>query len=312
MKVSALIPTYRRPQDLERCLRAFSVQTRLADQLMVVARTDDNETLSVVRHWTGKLSIDLIEVTVPGVVHALNAGLARCTGDILAITDDDAAPRPDWLSRIEAHYVADSTIGGLGGRDWIYNDGVIELGDSAIVGRILWYGRIIGNHHRGVGPARDVDLLKGVNWSFRTIAIRPIGFDTRLRGMGAQVYNEVPACLCVKRAGWRLIYDPEVTVDHYLGTRHDRDQRQKLDKVATENRAFNLRLVLNEIQPGWLLVMALAWQLAVGTREAPGIAWLWRHKMQGREDILAVYRANLKGWRLGAKELKMRNLKGLA
>ncbi len=279
---------------------------------MVVARTDDDETLKVVRHWRQVLSIELIEVTVPGVVHALNAGLAHCTGDILAITDDDAAPRPDWLNRIEAHYEADPKIGGVGGRDWIYNDGVIALGDSAVVGKIRWYGRIIGNHHRGVGPVRDVDLLKGVNWSFRTTAIAPIGFDTRLRGAGAQVYNEVPACLGVKQAGWRLVYDPQVTVDHYLGTRHDRDQRQKLDKVATENRAFNLRLVLNEIQPGWLRVMALVWQLAVGNQEAPGIAWLWRHKLKGRNDILAVYRASLTGWRLGARELKMRNLRGLA
>ena len=284
----------------------------MADQLLVVARSDDNETLNVVRDCSKRLSIELVEVTVPGVVHALNAALAHCVGDVLAITDDDAAPRPDWLHRIEAHYVADPTIGGLGGRDWIYNDGVIERGDSAVVGRILWYGRIIGNHHRGAGPARDVDLLKGANWSFRTTAIRPIGFDTRLRGSGAQVYNEILASLGVKRAGWRLVYDPEVTVDHYLGKRHDRDQRQKLDKLATENRAFNLRLALDEIQPKWLRVMALAWQLAVGNREAPGIVWLWRHKMHGRKHILAVYQANMTGWRQGAKELKMRNLRGLA
>lgn len=311
MKLSVLVPTFRRPADLARCLQALLGQTRGADQILVVARVDDVETLDVVRDWNDRLSIDLVEVTVPGVVHALNAGLARCAGDILAIIDDDAAPRPHWLKRIEAHYVADPTIGGLGGRDWIYNDGVIELGDSAVVGRILWYGRIIGNHHRGAGPARDVDLLKGANWSFRTTAIRPIGFDTRLRGSGAQVYNEVPASLGVKRAGWRLVYDPEVTVDHYLGTRHDRDQRQKLDKVATENRAFNLRLVLNEIQPNWLRVTALAWQLAVGTREAPGIVWVLRHRMNGRKDILAVYRANMIGWRLGAKELKTRNVGSL-
>ena len=109
-----------------------------------------------------------------------------------------------------------------------------------------------------------------------------------------------------------MVYDPQVAVDHYLSIRHDRDQRQQLDKAATENRAFNLRLVLNEIQPNRLRLMALAWQMAVGTKEAPGIVWLWRHRMKGRKDILAVYRANLTGWRLGSKALKMRNLKGLA
>ena len=92
---------------------------------------------------------------------ALNAGLAHCTGDVLAITDDDAAPRSHWLARIEGHFASDPKIGAVGGRDWIYHDGVVELGDSTVVGRILWFGRVVGNHHRGVGPARDVDLLKG-------------------------------------------------------------------------------------------------------------------------------------------------------
>jgi glycosyltransferase involved in cell wall biosynthesis len=312
VKVSVLVPSYRRPRDLERCLQALSVQTRSPDQLMVVARSDDKETCDVARNWDSRLGVELVEVTVSGVVHALNAGLARCSGDLLAITDDDAAPRPEWLSRIEAHYEADPTIGGLGGRDWIYNDGVIELGDSAVVGRILWYGRIIGNHHRGVGQARDVDLLKGANWSFRTTAIRPVGFDIRLRGSGAQVYNEMLASLGVRHAGWRLVYDPEVTVDHYLGTRHDRDQRQKLDQIATENRAFNLRLALNEVRPNWLRMMALAWQLAVGNREAPGIAWVMRHRMHGRKYILAVYRATMVGWREAANTLKIRNFRDLA
>jgi glycosyltransferase involved in cell wall biosynthesis len=312
VKVSVLVPTYRRPRDLERCLQAISLQTRLADQLMVVARADDDETLGLAKIWQNRLPLEIIEVDVPGQVHALNAGLAHCRGDVVAITDDDAAPRPEWLARIEGHFASDPKIGGVGGRDWIYNDGVIELGDSAVVGRVLWFGRIVGDHHRGAGPARDVDILKGANCSFRLDAIKPIGFDTRLRGVGAQAHNDMLISLAVRRAGWRLIYDPLVTVDHYLGARHDRDYRQKLDRIATENRAFNLRLALNEIKPKWRRILALAWQLAVGTREAPGIAWLWRHRMKGRKDILAIYRANLTGWRLGAKELKMRNHRGLA
>jgi glycosyltransferase involved in cell wall biosynthesis len=312
MRVCVLIPSYRRPLDLERCLKALSVQTRPADQLIVVARVGDEETFDVVRRWNEHMAVELLAVTAPGVVNASNTGLARCVGDILAITDDDAAPRPDWLQRIEAHYVADPTIGAVGGRDWIYNDGVIELGDSAVVGRILWYGRLIGNHHRGVGPVRDVDLLKGVNSSFRTAAIRPVGFDTRLRGSGAQVHWEILLCLAIKRAGWRLVYDPEITVDHYLGRRHDRDQRQQLDIAATENRAFNLRLALNEIEPDWLRMAAFGWQLAVGTREAPGLVWLWRHGIRGRKNILSAYRATMAGWRQGASASKIHNVRDLA
>ncbi len=312
MKVSVLIPSYRRPVDLLRCLTALAVQVRLADQVLVVARTGDDETLALAKTWADRLPLEIVEVGVPGQVHALNAGLERCSGDVVAITDDDAAPRPEWLARIERHFVSDPKIGGVGGRDWIYNDGVIELGDSAVVGCILWFGRIVGDHHRGAGPVRDVDILKGANCSFRVNAIRHIGFDRRLRGAGAQVHNDMMISLAVRRAGWRLIYDPQVTVDHYLGKRHDSDQRGKLNRDATVDRAYNLRLALDEVRPGWRRRSALLWQFAIGTTEAPGLVWVWRHGMRGRKNILSVYRATIAGLRQAANAAKIRNVRDLA
>ena len=61
-----------------------------------------------------------VKVNVPGQVAALNAGLDKTQGEIIAITDDDAAPHVDWLERIEARYLADKAIGGVGGRDFLY------------------------------------------------------------------------------------------------------------------------------------------------------------------------------------------------
>ncbi len=312
MRVSALVPSYRRPSDLDRCLQALANQSRPADQILVVARRGDDDTFDVITRWGMRLPVEAVEVNEPGQVRALNAGLQRCNGDVVAITDDDAAPRPEWLRRIAGHFASDPKIGGVGGRDWIYNDGVIELGDSAVVGCILWFGRVVGKHHRGVGPARDVDILKGANCSFRLDAIRNIGFDTRLRGAGAQVHNDMMICLAVRRAGWRLVYDPQVTVDHYLGKRHDSDQRQKLNQDATVDRAYNLRLALNEVRPAWRRMAAFFWQFAVGTVEAPGLIWVWRHRMRGKENISTAYRATLEGWRQAAGALKISTTRDLA
>jgi glycosyltransferase involved in cell wall biosynthesis len=311
MKLTVLVPSYRRSADLFRCLTALSKQTRPAEQVLVVLRSDDAETSETIRAFQDRLPLEAVEVAISGQVHALNAGLARCHGDIVAITDDDAAPRPEWLARIEGHFAADPEIGGVGGRDWIYNDGVIELGDSKIVGTILWFGRVVGDHHRGVGPARDVDILKGANCSFRMAAIKPIGFDTRLRGSGAQVHNDMLVSLAVKHSGWRLIYDPQVTVDHYLGKRHDRDQRGKLNRDATVDRAYNLRLAMNEIQPAGRRMAAFLWQFAIGTTEAPGLLWVWRHVARGRKNILTVYQATRTGWRQAVDASKARKVSDL-
>jgi glycosyltransferase involved in cell wall biosynthesis len=312
MLISVLIPSYRRPADLLRCLAGIGAQVRPPDQILVVARTEDDETIKIARTWGGELPLEIVEVGVSGQVYALNAGLESCRGDVVAITDDDAAPRPEWLARIEGHFASDPKIGGVGGRDWIYNDGVLDSENSDVVGRVLWFGRVVGNHHRGTGPVRDVDILKGANCSFRMAAIKPIGFDTQLRGAGAQVHNDMLISLAVRRAGWRLIYDPKVTVDHYLGKRHDIDQRGKLNRDATVDRAYNLRLALGEVVPDWRRTAALLWQLVVGTREAPGLVWLWRHSLHGRKNILTIYRATLAGWRQASNESKNRSVRDLA
>jgi cellulose synthase/poly-beta-1,6-N-acetylglucosamine synthase-like glycosyltransferase len=101
----------------------------------------------------------------------MNAGLDAACGDIIAFTDDDAAPHTDWLERIEAHFLSDTNIGGVGGRDWVYHGTQLEEGEREVVGQVQWFGRVIGEHHLGVGEAREVDVLKGVNMSFRRSAI---------------------------------------------------------------------------------------------------------------------------------------------
>jgi glycosyltransferase involved in cell wall biosynthesis len=286
VKISVLVPSYRRPAALRRCLEAILAQERPADQILVAARHDDIETLSVVAICGGHRPIEVVEVFQPGVVHAMNCGLGRCKGDVLAITDDDAAPWADWLARIEAHYEADLKIGAVGGRDWIRTGvGTVERG-AAVVGVLTWFGRLAGNHHLGVGKARDVDILKGVNCSFRMSAIGPIGFDTRLKGEGAQVHWEMCLCFAVKRAGWRLVYDPAVAVDHYPAARFDRDQRDRFDARATADRAYNCRLALGEISPGWKRLAAYAWHYVVGTRDEPGLVNFI--KLIGRSDPNAV------------------------
>jgi cellulose synthase/poly-beta-1,6-N-acetylglucosamine synthase-like glycosyltransferase len=215
----------------------------------------------------------LAGVTSHGVVTALNAGLAELKCDIVAITDDDAAPRPEWLARIETHFMQNADVGGVGGRDWVV--GEQQAPERTLVGRVQWFGRVVGNHHLGVGGVRDVDILKGVNMSFRTEALAGILFDVNLRGQGAQVWNEMALSFEVKRKGYRLIYDPAIAVDHFPSRRHDYDQRTRFDRLASIDRAFNKFWVFLRCMPrGPRRISALSWELIVGTRDEPGLVHL--------------------------------------
>ncbi|MBF1991527.1 glycosyltransferase family 2 protein [Fischerella thermalis] len=298
MTISVMIPTYRRPQDLARCLKALEQQTRKPEQVVVVVRDTDTESWSFLQDYHPQgFSLEAATVKVPGVVAAMNVGLDTARGDIIAITDDDAAPHPDWLARIEAHFVCDPRIGGVGGRDLVYvNNELIYKGESKVVGKLQWYGRVIGDHHKGIGAAREVDVLKGVNMAYRRSAIAHLHFDERMLGTGAQVHFELAFSLALRSQGWKLIYDPLIIVDHYPAQRFDEDQRNNFNHLAWKNAVHNETLALLEYLPPLRLVVFILWATLVGTRKAFGLlqllrflpkektlAWQkWLASMQGR------------------------------
>ena len=293
--VSVLVPSWRRPDALERCLHALAAQTRAPIEVVVATRADDPGTTRVLEAFGPSFPVPLrrASTATPGVIAAMNAALSECHGEIVALTDDDAEPRTDWLA-------------GAGGRDWQ----PLERGNRETVGRVQWFGRVIGNHHLGAGPPRDVDVLKGVNCAFRAQLLRVLGFDLRLAGSGAQMFWELALCLPLRRAGWRLVYDPAIAVEHHIAPRHDDDQRHRGVFAAPPqaDAVHNETLVLLEHQQGAARLAFAVWALLVGTRLEPGLAQLPRLILGGDRYALARWRATLDGrlrgwrrWRAGAE-----------
>ncbi|MDR6774340.1 glycosyltransferase [Azospirillum sp. BE72] len=302
--VTVIVPTYRRPDQLAGCLDGLVRQTLAPAQVIVTVRDTDPASAEVARRYEGALAMQVVEIEVPGQVAAINRGMDHARADIVAITDDDAVPHPDWVERIEAWYRTDPRIGGVGGRDHVYHDGVPETGERRIVGRLQWFGRVIGNHHLGVGPAQDVDVLKGANWSFRRAAITDERLNTRLRGSGAQVRNEVDFCLRLSRRGWRLVYDPLVAVDHFPAVRFDIDQRgsDHFHPLAQENATYNDTIALMaHFTPANRMVFA-AWAFLVGTCEFPGAVQWARLALRGDRHAGAKLGATLRGRLAGMRD----------
>lgn len=272
MEKTVLVPTWRRPADLKRCLDALANQTCPPQEVIVTARADDDDTWRLLRARQSEASeLRPLPVEAPGVVASLNAGLAAARGELVAITDDDAVPRSDWLERIEGHLKKDAGLGGVGGRDWIHEGERSFDGEEQVVGTVRWFGRVIGNHHLGAGAPRRVDILKGANMALRTAAVSGVRLDESLRGSGMQYHWEIQLCLAVKRAGWRLLYDPRVAVDHYPAPRFDEDQRVGRPLLAVKNAIYNETLTLARGLPWPRKATALLYGLIVGTRASPGV-----------------------------------------
>ena len=261
--VSVVVPTHFRADHLERCLDALDAQKEPPAEVIVVRGPDDHEAARLLAERAGPV-IELV-VEDPRVVGRLHAGAARAASPVVAFTDDDAAPQPDWIRRLVDHFT-DASIGAVGGRD-VQPDA--RAPDAAEVGRIKLGGRVVGHHSDGVGAARDVEHLRGVNMAYRRNLLR---FPVGLRGPGAQGFNELTMCLSVLEAGRRVVYDPELLVDHHLAPRFEHGDGDRAHGATAKrvDDAFNQSYTLLSLRPHRALRMLYV--TLIGDRSTGGFA----------------------------------------
>src|SRR6266852_7567033 len=136
MELSVVIPTYQRPAELRRCLGGLAAQKRMPAEVLVMAHGDDAPTWEVLGDAPKDLPVRGIPRDAAGVVAALNAALQGAAGELVAITDDYAVARRDWLERLERRFQADVRLGGVGGRDVVHDASGSGVGAAPVVGVI--------------------------------------------------------------------------------------------------------------------------------------------------------------------------------
>jgi GT2 family glycosyltransferase len=114
--ISVVIPTYNRPDRLVHCLRALAAQEYPRDRFEVLVVDDGGDTplAPLIARFRDALTVILVVQPNAGPARARNHGAARARGRWLAFTDDDCAPRPDWLTRLAAccRECPDGLVGG--------------------------------------------------------------------------------------------------------------------------------------------------------------------------------------------------------
>jgi len=308
MTVSVLVPSYRRPKDLVKCLEGILAGTRKPDEIVVVLRDIDTDSRQALDEWVRGRDLDAEGVDLqrpiadrPGQIVAMNCGLSAATSDIVCFLDDDCVPWCNWLERVLRHY-EDETVGGVGGRDVVHENGEILVGRVDAVGKITPWGRVIGNHHLDLlEGAVEADHLKGANMSFRRALMKP--FDENMSG-GSSCLNDTDASLHVTSQGYRLIYDPVAAVDHYPAARFDASTREKTDANLvysdSHNWTYCLFKYLGPVQR-WVF---LAYALLVGGGTRYGlIKWLLALP-ESPSDVTRQLWASTRGKLAGVRTLR--------
>ena len=120
-QVSVVIPTYRRPDLLRRCLDAVLAQRLPPEAFEVVVADDghDEATRELVQRMAAAAPVTLRYLRPSrgrGPAVARNAGWRAAASPLIAFTDDDTVPDPGWLAAGLAAMGADPTLSAVCGR----------------------------------------------------------------------------------------------------------------------------------------------------------------------------------------------------
>jgi len=236
-EISVLICAWNAVQDLPRLLDGLNRQTLPAErfEVLVVDNGSTDETPRVVQDAAPLLGYRLryLFEEKAGKTNALNAGIAGCAAPIIACTDQDCRPEPDWLEQVLRSF-DDPQVGLLGGPGL----SVFPEGIGADPVRAFLARRFLGDFEPfdEFGEVFDRNPPLGLNLSFRKeVAEKVGGFDPDL-GPNPQRHlcrEDTAFIRSAQARGYRVFYQPRAIVRHYIA--EDRISWRAIKKQAFES-----------------------------------------------------------------------------
>lgn len=238
-KISVIIPTKNRTDDVIRCLESISIQTVLPDEIIIVDSSETEELKSALDSF-GDLNIKYIHVEVDKRFKgssniSRNKGIDNSTGDIIVLVDDDVILDKEYIRNIMHVFNNDSEkkVGGVIG-EIIENTeqgkktvGFIKrflmFGDQALttIFFLLKYGdgkfRLSGFptiiKTGSVNEITNVEYLCGCSIAFRREVIKEFRFDENLNIHGCCFADDDDVAYRVSRK-YQNIYTPFAKLIH--------------------------------------------------------------------------------------------------
>lgn len=207
-RVSIVLSTRNRAGFLTEALRSHErIVTDIPWELVVVDNGSTDATPQVLREFARETRIVFRSVVEsrPGLSCARNTGWRTAAGDLVAFTDDDCYPAPDFVPAIAACF-ADAHLDYLGGQITLHDP------DDAPVTIQLRDTPLVIEPHRFV-PA---GLIQGANMAARRRVLETLdGFD-ELLGAGTPYPSEdIDFVSRASAAGFNGTYDPRPVVAHH-------------------------------------------------------------------------------------------------
>ena len=193
-----------------------------------------------------------------GPAQKRDMAMQYATGNVFAFIDDDAFPHKDWLKNA-AKWFDDDTVGAVGGPAVTpKNVPLLELSGGYVLASPLCSGSYIRRYIPRT--VCEDDDLPSVN-----LIVRRDVFE-EVKGFDSDYYPGEDTKLCLditRKAGKRIIYDPNVLVYHHRRPLFKKHLKQ-ISNYARHRGYFMKKLPETSLRPAYLVPLAFVAGLVLG------------------------------------------------
>ncbi|MDQ1491894.1 MAG: N-acetylglucosaminyl-diphospho-decaprenol L-rhamnosyltransferase [Actinomycetota bacterium] len=222
---AAVVVNYNAGEALRACVAAILAEDPRPELVVVDNSSTDGSVEAVLRAFPA------VRVVRSGgnlgYARAANLGIAATAAPVVAVLNPDTVLGPGAGAAVVARFAAEPDLGAAGPR--LHNpDGTVypsarripSLPDAVGHGLLffVWRDNPFTRRYRETGAdptrPRDVDWVSGAAVWLRRAALDAVGgWDERY----FMYVEDVDLCWRLRRAGWRVAYEPAGTVEHLLG-----------------------------------------------------------------------------------------------
>lgn len=238
-KVSIIIPNKDEIASLEKCIHSIREKTDYKNYEIIVV--ENNSEKSETFEFYKKIERDWLKVIYWDREFNYSAinnfGVRHATGDYLLFLNNDVEViNRDWMTEMLSHCQRKQV--GIVGAKLYYPDNTIQH-----AGIVIGIGGIAGNMFTGMSRSftgylhkaslqQDLSAVTAACMMVERHAFEKVkGFEEDL----AVAFNDVDFCLKIRKAGYLIVYNPNVELYHYESkTRGKEDTKEKLKRFQGE------------------------------------------------------------------------------
>jgi GT2 family glycosyltransferase len=213
MRLSVVIPTHNRPDDLAELIESLQASSPPPDEIVVV---DDYQGADVLGEFRVRFP-DVVVERLPErgyITGARNAGARRAGGEYLFFVDDDNVVAPDCIRLCVEAAEADPARGVVGAKSLYYiAPERISFAGADIGPLVMARTTLIGLNQTDGPPYQalfEADATPNVFLVRRDAFEAAGGFDEEI----VQTWSEADFCERVRRLGWRVVIEGRAKVWH--------------------------------------------------------------------------------------------------